>query len=238
MTTQLCTVDPCFVRGRHTDDGCDKDCGGCLPGLAVDGLRVCHHHQTHSLRDLHRLPALDAALTFALVRDTGAAVGGNVTGSTTPGLDLNPAVFEHRDLIREWLTDFIAYAAVERGFTHPDRWDVPTMVGWLERSHDWFLAGPKAAAYVRRLGDLAARAYSLAYPSGTRVIDLGPCTEHTTTDQGERTPCTGTLRAVLRQTDAMLPSELTCDGPEPHHIPPHEWVALGRRLHSPTTKAG
>jgi hypothetical protein len=88
-----------------------------------------------------------------------------------------------------------------------------------------------ASTYVLQLDKMTRRAHSLAHPSGARKFPVGPCTEHATSDEGERTPCTGTLTAVVRDTSAMLPSEVTCDLDPAHTFAPHEWMALGRRIH-------
>lgn len=232
MSETLCVVPDCFVRGRHTTDGCDADCTGCLPGLAADGLRVCRHHHDRARRDLHRLPELDAALTVALTRGRRPSQSGPVGGTHTVDLVLDERVMDHRDFLRERLAAMVAFVAEERGFTGPTRWDVGSVCAWLARSHDWSCASQMAATYVLQLDRLTRRAHALAYPNGTRVYPVGPCTGHTTSTEGERVPCTGTLHAIIRDTESLLPSQLACDAPESHTFAPHEWMGLGRTLHN------
>lgn len=231
----LCVVPNCFTPGRH-ESACQGNCRGCLPGLAVDGGRVCLHHTDRALQDLTRLPGLDAALTVALnpIRGTVLAQFRQHGGSKNPGLDLNPNVVEHREFLRERLAAFVSYAVIERGITGPPAWDVPAVAGWLRRHHDWFCASQMAGPYVHQLSSLARKSYGLAYPSGVRKFEICACIEHTTLEEtGERLECVGVLWAVLRPDTGLLPSELTCDTDPEHTYAPGQWLTLGRKLHGP-----
>jgi hypothetical protein len=42
--------------------------------------------------------------------------------------------------------------------------------------------------------------------------------------------CAGTIKAILRRVDSLLPSSLQCDADEEHLWPADQWVALGRKL--------
>lgn len=44
------------------------------------------------------------------------------------------------------------------------------------------------------------------------------------------TPCTGTLWAMLRSQDTMLPEVVICDCESEHQWQPWQWPALGRRI--------
>lgn len=43
-------------------------------------------------------------------------------------------------------------------------------------------------------------------------------------------PCTGTLWAMLRSQDTMLPKVVICDAEDDHQWQPWQWAALGRRI--------
>lgn len=229
MSDTLCTVDPCHIPYRHETDCNDSNCTGCLPGLALDGLYTCNHHHRTAARNLARLPELDAALTRALTTSSsGFSEGGK--SANEPGLELNQPVFEFRDHLRERLAAIIGYIATEKGLAGPQKWDVPNVCAWIARHHDWICSSRMAATYVKQTAHLARRGHQLAFPSGTRKFKIGACTKHTTSDDGEREPCTGELTALIRDDRALLPSEIVCDGPEPHTYPPSEWLGLGRAL--------
>lgn len=69
-------------------------------------------------------------------------------------------------------------------------------------------------------------------------IEVGRCPEqrivHVTGIGGEPveqfTPCMGTLWAMLRSQDTMLPKVVICDCESEHQWQPWQWAALGRRI--------
>jgi hypothetical protein len=86
----------------------------------------------------------------------------------------------------------------------------PAHAAYIARHAEWLAACDYADEASDELAGLASRAYGLAYPSGTRRVEVGPCPL-----------CEGTLTAIVRATDGVLPSEVVCDRDED----PHRWAA-------------
>jgi hypothetical protein len=55
------------------------------------------------------------------------------------------------------------------------------------------------------LAGLVSRAWGLAYPSGTRKVEVGDCPR-----------CDGTLTAIVRPSDSTKTTEVVCDGEQAH----------------------
>jgi len=97
---------------------------------------------------------------------------------------------------------------------------------------------------VRIVGDFPADAENLAkemgraarglrgvvQETGARRFPIGGCPEYGTSDMGERIPCPGELRALLRKEDDLLPSEVACSLDAQHRWAAGEWMQLGRRI--------
>ena len=107
----------------------------------------------------------------------------------------------------------------ERGITLPAD-DVTAMAGYVARHAEWLAATDYAGEVADELAEHAGRAWGLAYPNGTSVAKLPePCPT-----------CGGMLLAIRRATDGVLPSEVVCDGTEPHTWPASQWRWLGRLI--------
>jgi len=65
---------------------------------------------------------------------------------------------------------------------------------------------------------------------GSRKFTIGTCPAHGTSEQGERVPCSGNLRAVLRKDGDTLPSEVACTVDTEHRWATREWMGLGRLM--------
>ena len=70
---------------------------------------------------------------------------------------------------------------------------------------------------------------------GSRKFTIGTCPAHGTSDTGERVPCDGNLRAVLRKDGDTLPSEVGCTVDPEHRWPAREWMQLGRSIRDAMT---
>lgn len=95
------------------------------------------------------------------------------------------------------------------------------LAGFLRRHHDWIMCQYFAKDYAAEIIAAADTAFQLLNPSGTRVQrDIGPCAE---------TGCGGSLYAIRRDTEDLLPSAIKCNvcGAE---IPSTKWVKFGRKL--------
>lgn len=245
----LCVIPTCVIPGRHTDD-CERppDCRGCLPATARDGLRLCGYHTDGIARDAVNVAKLHAELAHRLVGGgTGSGASEVVAVSRDPGLRLHDGVGNARHHIRNALTTWVRIVTDERGLTLPTV-DVPqalspgfigpprlrryvdnrlgTLGALIARHAVWLAASPYADEVATELHDLAATGRRLAYPSGTRSFAVAPCPQ-----VADGSPCAGQVRAVVRATDALLPSALVCDADDTHTWPASAWRQLGRAIH-------
>lgn len=239
MSNQLCAAPGCTSRGYHWSD-CAGDCGGCQPRLAADGLRLCRRCTEGIAIDARHAATLHAELAQRL--SGSGAPGEKTSGSRNPGLTLNDRAAEVRTLIRNVLVSWTRLIAEERGFALPNVAYVQVLplgfIGpprllrrvdesaaalgeFIARSAEWLAAHPAAGEAAGELRDLVHSAYPVAYPSGTRFFDVAPCLV---------VGCTGTIRAVVRRVDSLLPSALVCSEDDGHTWPASEWLTLGRQL--------
>lgn len=218
MTTALCVVPICMARGRHRPQ-CDVDgCRGCLPRRADDGLVVCRHHTLLIAED-----AITAARLFDALAAQLAATGlpgERTSGSRDPGLKINVAALDARISIRHTLAGWTTLIADERGIGLPAD-DTGSLGEYVARHAVWLAARPVAADVSVELRGLVREAYPIAYPSGTRIFDVAPC---------PTSGCPGTLRAVLRRSDALLPASVVCSHDGDHAWSADRWLALGRHI--------
>jgi hypothetical protein len=241
MSEILCVADPCTVPGRHQTACPGEDCRGCLPGLAADGRYLCGHHERRLGSDVAELPALYDALALRLAA-TGMG-GERTSGTPTRSPGINDAAVEARTVVRHTVVSWCLLVAEERGVTLPGRWTVvelplgvegplqrvqvpdetmAALVAWLGKHVPWLAAqrfGGEACDEFRALAHGHPR--SVAYPNGTRSFNVADCPVE---------ECPGKVRAVLRRTDALLPSELVCTEDEGHTWPASAWLTLGRQL--------
>ena len=201
----LCRVPECFVPGRHETD-CRGDCGGCLPGLAMDGGLVCLHHHERAMNDLEQLPGLDDDLGAVLVRRSNM-LGTYVTGSRdSVGIVLDQDVMDARDYLRNRLTNLAGFVCEERGLTGPTERDVRGLTAWLERHGEWMSANETLApVWGRQVANLRAEGRRWAYRSRQTSIKLGECPM--TGDDGA--PCG---RAVRHDPSDYAGQNVTCRG--------------------------
>lgn len=193
----LCAVDPCVIPKRHLDSCEDRpECGGCLPGLAADGLRICAHHARRLGADILTLAARHRQLGLVL---TGTGQPGERTsgGNKNPNITLNLRAAALRRDIEALLTRLARLVASQRGFGWPtESWKtiaerpygfvgpmptvthtrhtfrIPALAQLVARSAEWLAAHDRAGEHAAQLGDLARRAFRSAFPTGTRVFEL------------------------------------------------------------------
>lgn len=239
---QLCTRPGCAIPGRH-QDGCDTDqCPGCLTALAADGLRLCTLHTRRIGADARDLAKLHRELELRLVGSDRP--GEKTSGSRSYGLTINEPVIDVRTEIAHVLAAWCRLIAEQRGIHLPWVWDlvhvpeghygpprlvqhtaesVPSLARYVDTHSTWLAASEYAADISTELDDLARRARRYAHPSGTRLIDVCPC---------PMPQCAGSVRAVMRPTDSLLPSELACTESTEHTWPSSSWRRLARAVGS------
>lgn len=223
----LC-VAQCTSRGYHADDCPGGDCAGCVPRLAADGVNLCTWHLAKLGEDPVQLADLYDEIGLRLA-GSGSA-GEKTSGTPNRGIAIDERAVEMRSEIKEMLRSWAAMIAEERGWEPPDD-EVRPIAEFVARDPSWLAAHGAAADASSEFRDLVRRAYSVAYPSGARRWQIKrdgqtvPCPEST-----EEGPCPGTLWALLRRTDSLLPSVLQCDVADEHSISASRWLTLGREL--------
>lgn len=220
MTLALCIVPSCAARGRHQPHCDDDRCRGCLPRRADDGLVLCRHHTLLIAEDAVTASRLYDALADQLV--ASGLPGEKTSGSRNPGLKINTAALDARIYIRHILASWTTMIADVRGVALPWPDDTASLGLFIARHAVWLAAQSATAPHVcTELRDLVHGAYPIAYPSGTRIFDVAACPT-----QG----CPGTLRAVLRRSDALLPAAVVCGHDDAHTWSADRWLALGRQI--------
>jgi hypothetical protein len=219
ISRPLCVRPGCWSRGYHADDCDSVNCAGCQPRLALDGVDLCRRDVEAIAADAVTAAALRADLAKVL---TGSGAPGEKTSGTADrGLKVNERAIEMRATIRHTLVSWVLLITEERGWSLPEDDSDRALAELIARSAIWLAAHPAAGEAANEFQDLVRNAHSIAYPSGTRVFEVAPCTVE---------GCPGTLRAVLRRVDSLLPSALVCDTDESHTIPADQWLTLGRKL--------
>jgi len=214
----LCAAPHCRIRGQHTTDCPGGDCRGCLPRPAADGLQLCWPHVGWLEADARQAAELYDEL--ALVLAGGAGHGERTSGSPDRTRLPNPAAMEARATIRAVLASWCRLIAEERGVELP-RDEVADMGAYIARHAHWLAAHPAAGEAADELRELVRVARRIAYPDGTRAVDVGPCPHD---------GCGGTLRALLRRGDPLLPAVVVCSVDDQHEWSADQWLTLGRQL--------
>jgi hypothetical protein len=211
----LCATARCHSR-QHKPDCAGEECRGCLPYPAADGWYLCGLHGERIGQD-----ALEAARLFAELEHRMVGAGGNgdkvrsEPGSKYP----DQRAIDVRTEIRHTLASWCRLVAEDRGFTLPAG-EVSAMGEFVAQHATWLAAQPFAAEVSDELHALRQKAWSAAYPSGSSRRDLHkPCPLE---------ECTGSLMAVMRPSDAVLPPEVFCSINEEHRWASSEWRQLDR----------
>lgn len=205
------------------------------PRVVEPGSHLCFACTLHLADDLNAIASAWDDLTARLVSE-GSGQAERVSGSTTPGLVINETTSNVMRDVTAWIWFVAKLVLDEREHSKaPADQGVPHLARWLADLHArWLSAHPDAdlaAAFAVEAHDHARAVKRAAYPSGARIFPIGPCTETVTPDVGSAIPCPGKLYARISDAADVLPSSLQCDGEAHHSFAPHEWVALGRRLH-------
>lgn len=232
----LCVNPRCRIPNRHAPTCAGAPCRGCLVAWAADGLRLCPVDVTRLGANAVKAATLYDELALALRPTTaGGGHSANAPGPASPPRD---PVMDARADIRAVLTSWAKLVGEERGIELPWRWvvqilpdgfigpparvrrpdDTIAAVGrYLAKHAEWLAAQEFAGEAADELADLAGRAWGLAYPSGTRTVVVGPCPL-----------CDGTLTAIVRTVDRVLPSEVVCDAEDEHRWAADQWRQLDR----------
>lgn len=206
-----------------------------------DGAHLCANCIGAMRRDLRALADrwedLEAALT------SPGATPIHLTPPETPigdnrgnivGININDAVSKARSLTSElaWFMVQVLrddYDDLNRPFTPPVDQSVPNLLGWVERWHLTHLVMHGAEETANQLADEIHKAEQATFNAlnPTRTVHVGiPCTDHGTTDLGERVPCAGHMTA--RSLPGVMP-DLVCSEDGSHRIGADRWQRDGWR---------
>jgi alkanesulfonate monooxygenase SsuD/methylene tetrahydromethanopterin reductase-like flavin-dependent oxidoreductase (luciferase family) len=210
-------------------------------------MLLCTPHHAGIARDAVKAAELYGELALTLAGGSGQ--GERTSGSRDRAIPYSDRASDARATIQAVLAAWCSLISEQRGIYPPKRrvvkllpydfigppplvWtldDRPrVMAAYIAEHADWLAAHPAAGDCSAELADLVRMAHPIAYPTGTRVIDVGPCVEP---------GCPGTIRAVLRRADSLLPSALACSEDDGHTWPPHQWRTIGRQLQARTEAA-
>jgi len=213
------------MRDQHRPDEEQKPehqgCAGCLPRYAADGRMLCEVCTRRLAEDAQTAADLYAELELVLA--TVGRFGERTSGTSDHGTELNDRAVEARTLIRHRLVSWSLFIAEERGVTTPTD-TVAAMAKFVIKHTVWLSASREIAGdCADEFADLAHGApWRTAYPSGARRFKVGPCLIQ---------DCPGDIVAVLRDTDQLLPSALSCDLDPAHAWTASSWREIGRALH-------
>lgn len=257
MNELLCASPRCKPPTRHKPD-CVGDpqnpCRGCLPAQAADGLRLCWHCTARLGEHARAAAELWSELGLVLV---GGGIGDEIRQRNPgAGLNLKPAIIDHRAAIRHTLVSWTQLITDERGLSLPWRWrtitlptgvegprwrtrtidqDTKTLGTFVAKHANWLAAQDFADEVSGELAELVSVARSLRQPSQTRIIEIGPCPQTVVIEADDdeeemRFPCKGVVRALLRTEASLLPSAIQCDADDEHTWASHQWRHLGREM--------
>jgi hypothetical protein len=131
---------------------------------------------------------------------------------------------ETRARIRLLLVTWTRIVCEERGINPPAD-TINELAAFLDRHTTWLAEQPYAGDPATQFAKQRSRARRIAYPDGTRTIEVGHCQRET---DGIR--CDGVIKAILRRVDSLLPSAIVCDTDPDHTWDPTQWLRLGRQL--------
>lgn len=231
----LCVHPGCAIRGRH-GSGCDDEtCRGCMVAAAADGLMLCVHHRDKLEQRIAELPALHDDLATCLV----ASGGTGDAKRRSQGISLDGDVVAARDHVLMWLWSWTRIVMEERGLHGPSVETPNAVATWLVQHVDWLAAKPYAGEVSAELAETWREARRALQAGRVRRIELrlpdgelarclaeaeGPSLD------GERPTCNGTLVALLRPTDSLLPHAVVCSGDSSHVWPAGTWQVLRKRF--------
>jgi len=217
----LCVSPLCRSRGYHWDDCEGSPCQGCQPRLAADQSRLCRICTRRLGEDIAALPELHAELEHNLVGGSGGDKTPSKPGSRVP----SPAAMDVRAEIRAHLVSWTRLVIEERAWKATPADNPTAIAGFLAIHVDWLANHDAAGECADEFANLCGRARRIAYPNGTRTIEVGYCQRET---DGIR--CDGVIKAILRRVDSLLPSAIVCDTDPDHTWDPTQWLRLGRQL--------
>lgn len=194
--------------------------------------RPAKHRALDARDDMLAIAAAWPDLLARLGREGSSAIDGMPRpASRTVGLVINERVSETMREVRDW-TMFLTRVLVDEAKWTPPRTDTPHLLTRIAHERiGHFTEHPDAMLRLAFLDDakeMREKVEKVAYPDGIRTITMrARCEEFTTSDLGERVPCTG--RLTMRPTRYGTMPDLICSEDKTHRTPPEVYMRPGWR---------
>lgn len=202
---KLCRSASCAVSGRARSQINDRD-------------SICNSCREHLKSDLLRLPGLYEDCNKSARQESVLAIRKGPRKSSA--LDaMSPAATEIRSSIRSVLASWAGLVAAERHLNPPVR-DVPTLARFLALHVAWLARHDAAADLADEVRELTRTARSIAYPNGTRRVQIACCPDD----------CAGQLVAVIHPDSTFQASEIVCTKSPSHSWPAAQWARLAHKI--------
>lgn len=204
------------------------------PRPAMRNSPVCETCEHRAYEAWRRVATQWHQTINALTASSSGDSAGRITGGNVSELSINEAAADDRKKIltdaRYWTHVLLDTGRIAK-VPEPD--DVPRMasliathIAHLTRLPDRY----QAVGVVQDGLACGGKMRWLVNPQPTRRFKPGiPCTEHSTSDQGERVPCPGEYTARLGEQMTGLP-DLVCTEDSSHILTPAGFRRLGRTL--------
>jgi len=198
----------CKHHNLHLADCSDKECGGCLPKQAENGLQVCPNCVAKFAAALTDLLRLYPALEGRMFPSTDYSARERVQENRTPGMELNWAVMDVKSKLRSWLS-FVERIVVTEAA--PVAWPLSPAIGDLidfaYKHRQWLLAHELAGDFVGDAASLLHSVKSVVAPVMVQRTQLPGETCGASVGDGV---CDGGLVVVLREQGATRKSYAKC----------------------------
>lgn len=169
--------------------------------------------------------------------------GERVSGTRPVGLSINELVSDTMREVDGWV-HFLARVLMDELLEPwvPRSTDTPDLLREIARERIGHFTHHADEALRIGFYDDAHRLRGLvtrrAYPTGKRVVPLHiPCTEHDTSDLGERVQCAGQFGIMLDPDRPGFIPDMVCSDDPTHRISPAEWQRASRRTAMDPTAA-
>ena len=214
------------------------------PNLTAARKVICHACIARARRDLRTI-ADNWRAAHRSLRPTATTDDDPVTGSRAMPLPVDTDVADRIRAARSMVWFLTRLVHDEREVEKldddgevelvppdlPGDHSTPTLARWLADEHMEWVAGHDDAALVQGIcDDLDHHARSVLWcvaPVRPRRVPIPGlrCTEHATSDMGERVECTGSLVAILGVKDGL--PDLVCTHDRAHVVDPATWTSKG-----------
>lgn len=159
-------------------------------------------------------------------------LGSHVKASKEPPIPISAHILSTRALCCSRMAAWCLLVIDERDLhtEHLSGLDVFAMADLLGRHAPWLGEHVAKRDVILELEASAKELEEIALDNKPRRFRVGLCPEHGTSEMGERIPCEGELKVILRNSDDLFPSEIRCSLDPDHRWTSSQWMFLGRRV--------